>query len=83
MTDLINGFFQFGAAGFLALNIRALARSRQVVGVSLLPNMFFIAMGAWNLFFFHSLRQTASFCAGLAVLAVNTIWLVMALYFRR
>jgi len=82
-VDAINGVFELGGAVVLTRNVAALWRDRSVAGVSLLPTAWFNAWGLWNLWFYFALKQPVSWVAGMAVFAVNTTWLVLALWFTR
>lgn len=43
--DLVNGLFEMVGGLLLWLNVRRLARDRQVAGVSVLPVLFWTAWG--------------------------------------
>lgn len=79
--DLINGLFELGGAALLTLNIRALVRDRALSGVHWAPTVFFAAWGLWNLFYYPHLGQWLSFAGGVAVVAVNLVWLGLVLWF--
>lgn len=81
--DLINGLFEFGGAAFNFLNIQAIWRDKKVRGVSVVPSTFFTAWGFWNLYYYPSLDQWWSFTGGLAIVTMNTVWVVLALYYGR
>ena len=70
--DLINAAFEAGGAILLAFNVFRLWRDRRLAGVSILPTAWMAAWGLWNLAYYPSLGQWASFTAGLAVVAANT-----------
>jgi hypothetical protein len=64
----------------LALNVRRVWRDRTVAGVHLAPTAFFTAWGLWNLFYYPSLGQWASFAGGCAIVIMNAVWLVSAFF---
>jgi hypothetical protein len=83
MIDLINGCFAV-ASGLMAIeNLRCLYRDRFVSGSSLWPPAFFNAWGVWSAYFYFDLNQWASFSGSLLSLTVNTIWIAMAVHFRK
>jgi hypothetical protein len=81
--DLINGCFELTGAAMLCLNVRRLWRDRRVAGVHWGPTLFFAAWGFWNLFYYPSLEQWASFAGGIALVSVNTVWLTLLAYLSR
>lgn len=82
-TDLVNGLFELFSSLLYILNIRALYKSKQVQGISLVPTVFFTSWGLWNLYYYPSLDQWYSFIGGIFLVSVNAIWLYMALYYNR
>jgi hypothetical protein len=81
--DLINSGFEFFAGVFLILNIRRIVRDKSVKGVSVWPVAYFSLFGLWNMYYYPFLEQWASFCSGLLVVLVNTIWVGLAIYYSR
>lgn len=81
--DLINGAFEATGAAMLALNVGRLWRDRTVAGVHLAPTAFFTGWGLWNLFYYPSLGQWASFAGGCAIAVMNAVWLASALIVSR
>lgn len=79
--DLFNGLFEFLGALMLARNVLQLYRDKLVRGVHWLPTLFFAAWGIWNLYYYPSLSQWASFSGGLAIVLVNMLWLGMMIYY--
>jgi len=80
--DLINAVFEMGGAALLTLNIVRLLRDKTLAGVSIFPTAWWTAWGMWNLFYYPSLGQWASFTAGLFVVAFNLAWVVLAVRYR-
>jgi hypothetical protein len=83
IPDLINGAFELSGAAMLWLNVRQLWRDRRIAGVHWGPTLFFAAWGLWNLFYYPSLHQWASFTGGLAIVSMNTAWLVSLIVLSR
>lgn len=81
--DMINGGFELFSAILFLLNIRILLRDKDVKGVSLVPAAFFTTWGFWNLFYYSNLDQWYSFYGGVVLVAVNAVWVSLALYYRR
>lgn len=75
--DLINGLFELVGALFILLHIRRLWKDKKVSGVSPIPFVFFTAWGYWNLYFYPSVGAWWSFYGGVAVVLVNTVYVVM------
>lgn len=83
LADLVNAAFEFLAAVFILNHTRAMLKSGQAYGVSLLSTAFFAAWGAWNIFYYPHIGQTASFYAGILVFFANIIWVSTIIYIRR
>lgn len=65
------------------MNVRQLLRDKRLAGVALAPTVWFNVWGAWNIYYYASLDQWASWVAGLGVFTVNTMWVALAMYYRR
>jgi len=81
MNDLINGIFEIFGGVFLMLNCFKLYKDKRVQGVSISVTVFFTAWGFWNLFYYPSLDQWASFFGGVLLVAANSVWVSMAIYY--
>lgn len=75
--DMVNGLFEVGGACFLLLNVRALWRDRSLQGVHWAPVVFFQLWGLFNLWFYPAHGLLWSFIGGVAIVAVNTAWLLL------
>jgi hypothetical protein len=82
MNDAINGIFELGMSIMLLTSLRRLWRDKCVKGWSINAVLWPTAWGFWNLYYYPSLGQWWSFCGGLAVVLVNSIWIGLALYFQ-
>lgn len=82
-VDMINAVFEGGGAIFLCLNVRRLLRDRSVKGVSLVTTTWWTTWGFWNVYYYRAVTCPASFYAGIAVVAVNAVWLALAVWYAR
>jgi hypothetical protein len=81
IADLINGTFELGGGILCWLNVQRLRKDLQIQGVDWRVNAFFSAWGFWNLFYYPSLHQWASFAGGVLLVLANTTWVVLALWY--
>jgi len=81
--DHINASFQAVSALLLITNVVKLYKDKKLSGVNILPTAFFAIWGIWNLFYYPMLNQWYSFIAGLLVVSVNTLWVSMAIYYKK
>lgn len=81
-NDLINGIFELGMACMLSRSVILLYKHKTVKGVSVLSIIWPTLWGFWNLYYYPSLGQRLSFYAGIAVVTINTIWIIMAFYYK-
>ena len=83
LADLTNGCFEF-LGGLLVLNhCRAVLRDKAVKGVSVFSTAVFALWGVWNIYYYPSLDQWASFAGGLVIVSANALWVVLLLKYRR
>lgn len=80
--DLINGGFELFGAAFTWRNYQQLRRDRQVHGVYWPTTAFFAAWGLWNLVYYPTLGQWASFFGGVLLVAGNVAWVGLAMRLR-
>ncbi len=83
LNDLLNGMFECFGAGMIWLNVFALLRDRQIRGVNWKVTGFFWSWGIWNLWYYPSLHQWASFAGGVLICFANFVWLGLAIKYRR
>jgi hypothetical protein len=81
VNDYVNGIFEIVGGLLLVINIKNLCRDKTLKGVSVWPVVFFTAWGGWNLYYYPSLDQWASFWGGVVLVAVNTVWIIMVGWF--
>lgn len=80
--DIVNGLFEFAGGLVNWINVRQIRRDKKVRGVSIIPTTFFSAWGLWNLFYYPSLDQWASFTGGLVIVGANAAWVAYAWRYR-
>lgn len=81
--DIVNGSFELIGALVLMLNVKALYKDKKVQGIHWGSTLFFSLWGIWNLIYYPSLDQWFSFAGGLAIVTVNTTWLIQVIYYSR
>lgn len=82
LPDLINGAFEAFGAWSVWANVKRLQRDRDVKGIVWQFTIVWWLWGVWNLFYYPSLHQFASFIAGIVLVAGNAVWLVTWLKIR-
>ena len=80
--DLINSLFELFGGIFLWLSVYRLYKAKCYKGISIIPITFYALWGYWNLYYYPHLNQWLSFYAGFNVVASNTVWVIMALYYK-
>lgn len=82
-ADNVNGLYEALAGLFILNNCRMVVKDKKVKGVSIVSVVFFATWGGWNLYYYPSLGQWASFWGGLAVFTANLIWIGLMLKYRK
>lgn len=77
--DIINGLFELFGAYFTWVNAWKLYQDRDIKGVYWPATGFFAAWGLWNLYYYPSLGQWASFFGGCVLVLGNIAWVSMAI----
>ncbi len=83
LADLGNGLFEAVGGGLLYSNVYRLYKDKMLKGVFWAPTAFFTAWGYWNCFYYPHLNQWFSFTGGLLVVSANSIWVYLALKYRK
>jgi hypothetical protein len=83
IADLTNGAFELVGGVIIFANCRRILRDKLVRGVDWRVTMFFSVWGLWNLYYYPSLDQWASFAGGLAIVSANIVWVTLAIYYTR
>lgn len=83
LADYINGAFELLGGLFVLNHCRAVVRDKAVAGVSIISTIFFTSWGVWNLYYYPSLNQWASFVGGLFIVAANMVWIGLMLKYRK
>lgn len=81
LPDFINGTFEMTGGVMLLANVKAIFRDKKVRGMAVSPLAFFAAWGYWNTYYYPHLDQWASFVGGLIIVAVNTLYLALVIYY--
>lgn len=82
MGDVINSLFELLGGFFILLSCIKLAQDQKILGFSFWHVFYFTMWGFWNLFYYPSLGQTWSFIGGISVVTMNSVWVIMILYYR-
>ena len=83
MPDFINAAFEILGAFFVFLSIRKLYFDKLVRGIHWAGIAFFTSWGLWNIYYYPSLDQWASFAGAIAISFSNLIYLSMIIYYIR
>lgn len=83
MPDFINGLFEILAGVFVLRHAWATHKAKNSDGISVDAIWFFTAFGLWNIFYYSSLDQMVSFCAGLFVIFANLVWAIQFYKYRK
>jgi hypothetical protein len=82
IPDLINAAFEFSGGYFVFRHCLAVKRDKAVKGVSIISTVFFALWGWWNIYYYPSLEQWASFYGGIAISAANMYWIYLLMKYR-
>lgn len=84
VSDLINGAYEAFGGVMIILNVLRLVKDKSVKGVNVWTTVFFTSWGYWNAFWYYPhLHQWLSFTGGLVIVAANTVWVSLAVYYAR
>ena len=81
-VDIVNGTFECIGAVCAWLNVRELYLDRIVKGVYWPATFFYASWGLWNLLYYSTLNQWASFYGGIFLVTGSVTWVIMALMWR-
>lgn len=81
--DLVNGAFELGGSILIWMNVRQLVKDGGYAGVFVPAVAFFAAWGLWNLFYYPSLGQWASFAGGVSIVIANSVWVALMLHYGK
>jgi len=82
-ADFINGAFELLGAVAIFGHVRRVLKDKAVAGVSILSVCFFASWGLWNLYYYPSLGQWASFWGGVFIVIGNACWIAGMVYYTR
>ena len=81
--DLINGLVH-AIAGLMVLDhVRVLRRDRQVKGISIPTQIFFLGWGVWSLKYYSGLEQWYSSAGGALIAVANLLWFAHYIWYER
>lgn len=80
--DQANAALEMGGAFLRTLDCIKLFQHKRFVGGHLGTALYFLLWGVFNVFFYPSLNQVWSFWAALALMVINGLWFVMAVYYN-
>ena len=83
MNDIVNGLFELVGSILVWTNVYKLHKDKKISGIFWPVTAFFATWGFWNLYYYPSLGQMWSFYGGLILVVGNTIWVIMAVYYKR
>ncbi len=82
IQDVINGSFEAFLGVLIWLNVYRLHKDKTIKGISLIPTVFYILWGFWNIYYYPYLGQIISMIGGIFIVLANTVWVAMAIYYR-
>jgi hypothetical protein len=82
ISDKINSGFELAGGFFIILHILRVLHDKSVAGVSVMTVLFFTIWGYWNLYYYKSIRQKWSLRATYFITAMNSVWLVLLIYYK-
>jgi hypothetical protein len=82
IPDLVNGLFEVFGGIAIWLNVKAILKDREVKGINWLTTVFFTTWGFWNLYYYPSLDQWASFWGGLVIVSGNSAWIYLVIKYK-
>lgn len=82
LPDVVNGLFETFGGFMVWLNVHTVLRDKIVRGVSSAATWVFTAWALWNLYYYPSLGQWASFVGGGVIVSGNVAWCICAWRYR-
>ena len=83
IPDFINGSFEVVGGLLCWVNVKRLLKDKTIQGVYWPIQAFFTSWGVWNLYYYPTLHQWASFVGGIFLVLGNGTWVIMAAYYER
>ncbi len=81
--DITNGTYELLGGFFILAHCWRLWKDKRVRGVSFIAVVFFASWGMWNLYYYPHLGQWWSFSGGVFIVAANSFWIGMMVYYKR
>lgn len=82
-ADNVNGLYEAIGGLMMLLSCYRLYKDKEVKGVSMITAGFFTSWSFWNLYYYPSLGQWASFAGGIIIGLSNALWVGLAIYYTR
>ena len=79
IADIVNGLFEAIGGLMIWVDVMTIYKQKVVKGVWVPGRAFFTCWGVWNLYYYPSLGQWASFTGGLVIVLGNVIWVYLAI----
>ncbi len=81
--DVVNGMFELVGSVMCWLNVYKIIKDKRVEGVYWSVSAFFSVWGLWNLYYYPTLGQWASFVGGIFLAAGNITWTLLAIRYSK
>jgi hypothetical protein len=82
-ADLINCLYEFVIGILIINNCRVLYHDKSVAGVSIVSTIIFATSGVWNLYYYPSLNQWASFIGDIFIISSNILYIVLLIKYTK
>jgi hypothetical protein len=82
LADAVNGAFELLGGASIWANVVRIRRDKKIRGIDWRITGFFTTWGFWNLWYYPSLGQWASFSGGVVIVAANVVWLYYAIKYK-
>ena len=82
IADGFNGILESISAILIFTSIIRLYGDKMVRGITIYHAGFFLLWGIWNLYYYPSLDQWASFAGSILIVLTNGIWVGMMAYYN-
>lgn len=79
--DIVNGLYELLGGIFIWFSVYRLYKDKEIKGISMFTQIFFTTWGWWNLYYYPSLNQWASFVGAVLLAVANLHWIILAIYY--
>lgn len=80
--DLVNSVFESASIFVILMNIRKLISDKHISGITIFSQFFYYTWAIWNVYFYYAWGTFFSYWAALILAAVNTVWVLLVLYYK-